>query len=118
MKFYHWTKEECWERIKREWCLWWERYVRWWSPSRCTYLTPDIEEAKKYWNIVLEVEYNPYKHRRENNYMKGCWQFRVYEPIPLENLKVAIIQEDYLKPIKERNKKFVERLREFEKNLN
>lgn len=117
-KFYHGTSEETREKIKTEWCLRGTRetiHGLWIKPSRCTYLTPDIEEAKKYGNIVLEVEYNPYKHRRENNYMPGCWQFRVYEPIQLEHVKCILVQEDYLKPIKEKNRKFLEKLDEREK---
>ena len=46
-----------------------------------TYLTTDIKEAKKYGNIIIEVQYDTNKHPEMNNYQKGDWQCRVYEPI-------------------------------------
>lgn len=49
--------------------------------SPCTYLTPMIEVAKDYGDVVLEVEYDPYSNPEMNNYIVGGWQFRVYEPI-------------------------------------
>ena len=81
MKFYHWTTKENREKIKAEWCLWWVRN----APSRCTYLAVDVNEAKQYGDIVLEVEYEPKKWK--DNYCEWCWQVRVYEPIPIENVK-------------------------------
>ena len=86
MKFYHWTTKENREKIKAEWCLRWVREVEWFNPSRCTYLAVNESEAKNYWEIVLEVEYNPSEHQNENNYCEWCWQVRVYEPIPIENI--------------------------------
>ena len=83
MKFYHWTTKKNREKIKSEWVLRWVRD----APSRCTYLAVDKEEAKQYGEIVLEVEYEPSKHSKENNYYEWCWQVRVYEPIPIENIK-------------------------------
>ena len=84
MKFYHWTTKEKREKIKAEWKLRWVRN----APSRCTYLAVDKNEAEQYGEILLEVEYNPNEHRRENNYEEWCWQVRVYEPIPLENIRL------------------------------
>lgn len=81
MKFYHWTTKENWEKIKAEWCLWWVRN----APSRCTYLAVDEDEAKQYGDVVLEVEYEPKKLK--DNYCEWCWQVRVYEPIPIENVR-------------------------------
>lgn len=46
-----------------------------------------MKEAKHYGEVLLEVEYDPTKNPRENNYIEGCWQFRVYEPIPLKDVK-------------------------------
>lgn len=83
MKFYHWTTKENREKIKSEWVLRWVRN----APSRCTYLAVDKEEAKQYWDVVLEVEYNLSKHRNRNNYEEWCWQVRVYEPISIKNIR-------------------------------
>lgn len=55
--------------------------------DRCTYLAVDLEEAKQYGNVVLKVEYNPFKHPKKNNYIERCWQIRVYEPIPIKSIK-------------------------------
>lgn len=57
-------------------------------PSRCTYLAIDKEEWQKYWDILLEIEYDPFKNTLENNYIEGCWQVRVYEPILLKDITV------------------------------
>lgn len=86
MKFYHWTTKEKREKIKSEWVLRWVREVEWLNPWRCTYLAVDKNEAKQYGDIVLEVEYNPRENGRYNNYQNWCWQVRVYEPIPIENI--------------------------------
>ena len=47
----------------------------------------DINEAKCYGEIILEVEYNPFLHPKMNNYIDGCWQLRVYEPIEIKFIK-------------------------------
>lgn len=91
MVFYHGTTEENWQRIQEEGILYGRRFftdgetVR--EVSRCTYLAVDVEEAKEYGNVILQVEYNPFKHKKMNNYIEGCWQVRVYEPIPLSNVR-------------------------------
>ena len=104
MTFYHGTSEENWKKIQEEGILYGRRYIldndtR--EPieevDRCTYLAVDVEEAKHYGDVVLEVEYNPFNSRGNikrskkklpvNNYVEGCWQLRVYEPILLENIK-------------------------------
>lgn len=96
MIFYHGTNQEAWKKIQEEGILLgkrtvldeeFERLIPKYNISPCTYLTPDVEEAKYYGNILLEVEYDPFKNPGENNYSEGCWQFRVYEPIPLKNVK-------------------------------
>lgn len=64
-----------------------EEFKRLYNVPPCTYLTPDVEEAKCYGDILLEVEYDPFKNPVENNYIEGCWQFRVYEPIPIKDVR-------------------------------
>ena len=81
MKFYHWTTKENREKIKSEWVLRWMRN----APSRCTYLAVDKEEAEQYWDVVLEVEYE--QKQWQDNYCEWCWQVRVYEKIPIENVR-------------------------------
>ena len=88
MKFYHWTTQKNWEKIKSEWCLWGVREFEWLNAWRCTYLAVDVNEAKQYGDIVLEVEYNPKENPRYNNYCKWCWQLRVYEPIPIDKIRL------------------------------
>jgi len=103
MKWYHGTSQENWETIQKEGILFGRRFVTDSDGNtikevdRCTYLATDIEEAKHYGEIVLEVEYNPFdangevkKDKRKlplNNYNSDSWQIRVYEPIPLSNIK-------------------------------
>jgi RNA:NAD 2'-phosphotransferase (TPT1/KptA family) len=88
MKFYHGTSRENWEAIQNEGILFGRLLVNNNIVSRCTYLAVDIEEAECYGEVVLEVEYDPYKHKKMNNYIEDCWQLRVYEPIPLTDIKV------------------------------
>ena len=92
MTFFHGTSEDNWAKIQSEGVLWGRRYVTdeynniLKEVSRCTYLTPDIGEAKQYGEVILQVEYEPEKSKH-NNYYPGCWQMRVYEPIPIEYIK-------------------------------
>ena len=96
MKFYHGTSKENWEAIQKEGILYGRRYVLNNDGSinhevdRCTYLAVDKEEAKCYGEIVLEVEYDPFQSKH-NNYIEGCWQVRVYEPISLNQIKKLTI---------------------------
>ena len=83
MIFYHGTTEENWNKIQNEGVLYGIRE----APSRVTYLTDTIEEAKQYGDVILEVEYDPYLHKELNNYVPEYWQVRVYEPIKLKNVK-------------------------------
>ena len=82
MIFYHGTSKENWEKIQREGILFGERGTR----SRCTYLAISKEEADEYGPVVLQVEYDPMMRPKNNNYVDGCWQVRVYEPIPLSKV--------------------------------
>ena len=93
MIFYHGTSKENWTAIQQEGFLYGRRYIidNNGKPikevDRCTYLATDLEEAKCYGEVVLQVEYNPFLSKR-NNYKDGCWQVRVYEPISIEQIKV------------------------------
>lgn len=96
MIFYHGTTQDAWKQIQQEGILFGrlividnetQRRSSKYNPSRCTYLTPMIEEAKCYGDVLLQVEYDPYRHPKKNNYIEDCWQFRVYEPIPLTKVK-------------------------------
>jgi len=99
MTFYHGTSKENWEKIQQEGFLYGRRHVtdENGTPikevSRCTYLATELNEAKCYGEMVLQVEYNPYKNRENNNYIEGCWQVRVYEPIPLS--QIQLLNEGY-----------------------
>lgn len=87
MIFYHGTSVESWKKIQEEGVLFGriEAPSPKYHPSRCTYLATDIAEAKCYGDVVLKVEYNPFINKKMNNYVEGCWQVRVYEPIPLSD---------------------------------
>lgn len=101
MKFYHGTSFKNWGKIKTEGVLWGYR-IHNGIPTldyRYTYLTPDIEIAKKYGNneILLEVEYNPVgpnpNKKAIDNYGfnpppgQTCWQFSVFISIDLKYVK-------------------------------
>ncbi len=85
MIFYHGTTKEGLNRIFSEGELFGYRGE---NVGRCTYLTTDIEEAKCYGEVLLKVSYDPKEHPELNNYVEGCWQFRVYEPINLKFIEV------------------------------
>ena len=116
MKFYHGTTKEKWEKIKEEGVLWgvhgWNETWRdkegnKLKPYRYTYLTPDLDIAQSMGSeeVILEVEYEPVgvgnKVNGEiiDNYAFGpepgqqikpgdhCWQFSVFIPISLKNVK-------------------------------
>lgn len=89
MIFYHGTSVENWEKIQQEGILWGIP-----SPNakyRYTYLTPEIEVAKGFGEVILEIEYKPVgiDGRRIDNYGfnpppgQSCWQFSVFVPISL-----------------------------------
>ena len=92
MIFYHGTSEENWAAIQKEGILYGRRFVTDSNGNiikevdRCTYLAVDVEEAKCYGDVILEVEYDPYSSRH-NNYTEDCWQLRVYEPISIDNIR-------------------------------
>lgn len=92
MVFYHGTSEENWVKIQEEGILYGRRdvldnqgkVIK--EVDRCTYLAVNKEEAECYGDVVLMVEYDA-ENRKLNNYVEGCWQIRVYEPISIENIK-------------------------------
>ena len=92
MIFYHGTTKEAWAKIQQEGVLWGRRWIidnagtKIKEVDRCTYLALNLEEAKCYGDTVLQVEYDPNTSKR-NNYIEGCWQVRVYEPIILQHIK-------------------------------
>ena len=92
MVFYHGTSKENWNAIQKEGILYGRRFVTdnhgniIKEVDRCTYLAVDLEEAKCYGDVVLQVEYNPL-NSKHNNYTEGCWQVRVYEPIPISKIQ-------------------------------
>jgi len=89
MKFYHGTNKKGLEETEKQGYLLHKRVVldddgipsKIFHPDPCTYLAVELEEAKQYGDIILEVEYDPLKNPKMNNYSKNCWQLRVYEPI-------------------------------------
>lgn len=94
MKFYHGTSQKSWEEIQKDGELY--GYDRIWSNDRktilhehrVTYLATEREEAACYGDVVLEVEYDPYRSDAQcNHFEDGCWQIRVYEPISLSHIK-------------------------------
>ena len=99
MKFYHGTSEEKWKKIQEEGVLWGYNIHK--NPDgteyrgyRYTYLTPEIEVANEYGDVLLEVEYDPVgiDGRGIDNYGfdppegQTCWQFSVFIPIPIKNV--------------------------------
>lgn len=93
MIFYHGTTKKNWEAIQKEGVLYGRRFIsdNKGNPikevGRCTYLAVDKEVAEQFGDVVLKVEYNPFNNPKHNNYIEGCWQVRVYEPIPLSNIE-------------------------------
>lgn len=77
MRLFHGTSKETYDKIMDEGILWGKRN----APSRCTYFALDRNEAEKYGDVVLEVEYDVHNKSFSNNYQEGCWQIREYEPI-------------------------------------
>ncbi len=88
MKFYHGTNQYGLSQIKKDGFLLHNRATKE-NPnmSPCTYLAIEKEEAKKYGDVLLEVEYNPLINKELNNYKDDCWQLRVYEKIYISNIK-------------------------------
>ena len=95
MKFYHGTNQQSWEAIQDEGVLWGgDTYHRTNGQMgyRYTYLSPEVEVAQIYGEVVLEVEYEPKGVGKGDNYGfdpppgQTCWQFSVFNPIPLSDI--------------------------------
>jgi len=92
--WYHRTTEEKWKLIQEEGVLWGIPSTP--NYPRYTYLSP-YDLGKSYGDILLEVEYKPlketqgYKHNYGFEPPEGqiCWQFSVFEPIDIKNVKVV-----------------------------
>lgn len=80
MLMYHGTSRENYAKIMKEGVIWGIRN----APSRCTYLTPDFNEAGQYGDVVIVIDYDP--SIGTNNYVEGCWQLREYDPIPISKI--------------------------------
>lgn len=113
MIFYHGTSEENWKLIQQEGILWGKHGWDGKSESyRYTYLTPNIEVAKNFSSgVLLEVEYTPKGNIGmpieliEDNYAFACppdtvyeegmycWQFSVFVPISIINIKRIFYDE-------------------------
>lgn len=102
MIWYHGTSEENWDKIQQEGILWGRRFVTDNDGNiikevcRCTYLTPDLDKARQYGDVILKIEYNPFdakgrikkdKRKPLNNYISDSWQMRVYEPIYMKDIE-------------------------------
>ncbi len=93
MTFYHGTNEEAWTAIQVEGRLFGRQIIldedgkpsEIFKPDPVTYLAVEQEEAATYGPVVLEVEYEP--GSGIDNYCDGCWQLRVYSPIPISKIK-------------------------------
>lgn len=82
MIFYHGMNKFGWDETQRQGFLLHKRASEEYpNMSPCVYLAVEREEAEKYGDVVLEVEYDPLVNKSMNNYVEGCWQVRVYEPI-------------------------------------
>lgn len=96
MMFYHGCHEKAWQKTLDQGFLLHERHVydddgnicKEYNPAPCTYLATEKREAQEYGPILLRVKYDPYEHPHQNNYCEGCWQVRVYEPIPLTRVMI------------------------------
>ena len=75
MIWYHGTSKECWDKIQAEGVLF---GVRGFGASRCTYLAADIQEAKCYGEIVLQVDYDPFINSKEQDLAKAKWYTDYY----------------------------------------
>lgn len=89
MKCYHRTTLEVWEKIKKEKILFGVH-----DNYRYTYLSPSPLIPIEYGELLLEVEYVPTGIKGIDNFGfeppdgEFCWQFSVFIPIPIENIRI------------------------------
>ncbi len=100
MKFYHGTSRDNWKKIQKEGVLWGgDTYHKTGGKQgyRYTYLTPEREVALAINSeVLLEVGYSPVgvNGKGVDNYGfnpppgQTCWQFSVFIPIPIKDVKV------------------------------
>lgn len=98
MRFFHGTNQESWLKIQQEGVLWggdtWHK-TGGKQGYRYTYLTPEIEIAKEYGDVILEIEYEPKGVGSHiDNYGfdpppgMTCWQFSVFVPIGIKRINL------------------------------
>lgn len=76
--WYHGTSAERWEEIQEQKKL---------GGAGAIWLATNPQEASCYGPIVLKIRYNP-KGPPSDNYVKGCWQIRVYIAMTIKNIWV------------------------------
>lgn len=91
--FYHGTTQKRWAQILSEGVLWGKHGWDGEGNYRYTYLTPDREVAERFGPVVLMVEYSPVGPPHDNYGFdpptgQHCWQFSVFDPILLENVRI------------------------------
>ena len=89
--FFHGTSLQNWNLIKKDGFLFGKH-----NTYNYSYLTPDINMAKKYGNIILQVNYTPTGIIGIDNYgfyppsqNEYCWQFSVFIPISIKSLTLV-----------------------------
>lgn len=88
LTFWHGTTKEGWAFVKKQGSLIYPRATEMFpNASPCVYLAKSRDEAEQYGDVILKIMYDPRKNPDKNNYIKNGWQMRVYEPIPLKDVK-------------------------------
>lgn len=88
MKFYHGTTKKVWNLIQEEGLL----YGRTKEKHRSTSLYTRKDLAAQWGDVILEVEYEPGQQDEFgpfDTWTKSCWQFRTYQPISIQNIRVV-----------------------------
>ena len=131
MKFFHVTNRKAWKAIKKEGILFGIHDPSHWTTRnnentkqtgyRYTYLAP--RPYLDYGTIVLQVEFDPKREDSGKVHNYGfdpppgqiCWQFSVFTPIPLSDVKFCFwysVQAVFVRAFwKIRNIPFVEKIR-------
>lgn len=84
MKYYHGITLKAYIQMLEDECLFGRTST---NICGCIYLTVDEKKAEEYGEIILEVEYDPSLNEKQNDYWDKRCQLRVYESIPIENIK-------------------------------
>lgn len=94
MKAYHGTSEKKWIKIQEDGYLWGIG-----DSYRYTYLSPDINIAINFGDVILEVDYFPTGIIGIDNFgfnpppNQYCWQFSVFYPISIKCVKRLSLDE-------------------------